>query len=93
MLIHDIENSKTSIISGIYAPAQIRDKNAFWDRLIHMNTIIDVPWCLMGDFNELASANDKLGGVIPHANRYSRLNQFLTTVNAEVLLVSGNMFT
>jgi len=33
MLIHDTENSKTSIISGIYAPAQTRDKNAFWTNL------------------------------------------------------------
>jgi len=93
MLVHDTENSKNSIISGVYAPTQTKDKNAFWERLTRMNTIIDVPWCLMGDFNELASANDKLGGVSPHANCYSRLNQFLTTVNAEVLLVSGNRFT
>ena len=65
----------------------------FWERLSPMNMLIDVPWCLMGDFNELTTQNHKLGGAIPNATRYSRLSKLLTTINAEVLPVSGNIFT
>jgi len=61
MLIHDPRRGQNSIISGIYAPAQAKEKDLFWEHLIQLNLVFDVPWCLMGDFNELASPNEKKG--------------------------------
>jgi len=49
MLIHDSKKTHNSILSGIYAPAQL-------------NLVIDVLWCLMGNFNGLASPNEKKRG-------------------------------
>ena len=62
MLIHDTAINQNSICSGIDATAQRRDKEPFWNHLLQLNTVIDIPWCIIGDFNELASPYEKLGG-------------------------------
>jgi len=53
MLVFDVLIQKFCIISGVYAPAQSRHKDAFWNHLINFNNFFDNPWCLIGDFNEL----------------------------------------
>ena len=58
MLIHDPEKAQNSV----NAPAQAREKDRFWEHLLQFNHVIDVPWCLMGDFNKLASPNEKRRG-------------------------------
>jgi len=62
MLVFDVVIQKFSIISGIYAPAQPGHKDVFWNHLRNLNAIIDTPWCLIGDFNELECPDDKTGG-------------------------------
>jgi len=67
MLVHDPEKGQNIIVSGIYSLAQIRDKDQFWEHLTDLNTVFDIPWCLMGDLNELGSPEEKKGGTItPH---------------------------
>ena len=86
MLVHGIENAENYIISRIYAPAQSRDKNECWEHLNQLhNTMMDIPWCLMGDFTKITYPNEKLGGTTPNVNRFQRLDDFLTNVNAEAL--------
>jgi len=51
-----------SIISGVYAPAQAHDKDSFWTHLLQLNGVFDLPWCIIGDFNELAKPSEKRGG-------------------------------
>jgi len=55
MLVHDTSKQCSSIISGFNAPAQSQDKDCFWNQLLQMNNVIDLPWCIMGDLNELAN--------------------------------------
>ena len=88
MMVHDTVNASNSIRAGIYAPTHSRGKNVFWD---HLN-IIDIPWYLIGDFNDLVCSNDKLGGPTPYSNGFQRLNRFLTCINAEILQVTENFF-
>jgi len=93
MMVHDTENAQTSIISGIYVPAQSRDKQAFWEHLTQLSSILDIPWCLVGDFNDLETPSDKKGGLPPHTHSFARLTKFLSDINATSLHVSGNCFT
>jgi len=58
MLIHDPDKVQNSIISGIYAPVQPRDKVDFWNHLVELNNVIHLPWCPIGDFNELLCPNE-----------------------------------
>jgi len=59
MLVFDNLTQYLSIISGVYAPAQPLDKDAFWVHLRNLNFIIDKPWCLIRDFNELECPIEK----------------------------------
>ena len=43
MLVFEYSSQKFSIISGIYAPAQAHDKDAFWTNLRNLNDVIDMP--------------------------------------------------
>ena len=58
-----------------------------------MNNIIDISWCLIRDFNKLSYPNNKLWGSPPHLNRFQRLNNFLSCINAGSLQVSRHLFT
>ena len=59
MLVHDPKKGQNSTVSGIYAPTQLKEKDKFREHLLQLNIVFDVPRCLMGDFNKLASPNEK----------------------------------
>ena len=61
MLVFDVAIQKLSVISGIYAPAQSGQKDSFWQHLADLNAVVDSPWCLIGDFNELEDLSEKRG--------------------------------
>jgi len=49
MLIYDPAYAQTSVVSGIYAPAQTHHKAQFWEHLKELDAVIDSPWCVIGD--------------------------------------------
>jgi len=93
MLIFDAVVQKFSIISGIYAPAQPGQKAVYWNHLRNLNSLIDKPWCLIGDFNELESPDDKAGGPPVDPARLTRLPNFLNSCQGISLPVLGRRFT
>jgi len=40
MLVHDPICNKNSIVSGMYGPAQEKDKDAFLDHLLHLHSVL-----------------------------------------------------
>ena len=93
MLVFDVLIQKFSIISGIYAPAQPCHKDAFWAHLRNLNGVIDKPWCIIGDFNELEYPDDKQGGAMATPSRLTRLPCFLNSCQGVSLPVLGRSFT
>ena len=93
MLVHDIQKQINVIISGAYAPAQVSQKDEFWNSLLQMNEVIDLPWCLIGDFNELAAPSEKKGGTIYPPSKFLRLNRFFHHINASSAPFKGPAFT
>jgi len=93
MLVHDTKKKCKLVISGVYAPAQQRDKDSFWSHLLQMNTIIDLPWCLIGDFNELANPVKKKGGQRYPITKFARLNNFMDTINAVSIPCTRYLYT
>ena len=87
LLIHDPSCNQNCIVSGVYGPAKEMDKDVFWDHLVNLNTVFDLPWVLIGDFNELESANDKHGGRQVSLKRIGRLPQFLRASQCESIPV------
>jgi len=93
MLIFEYATQKFSIISGIYAPAQPSEKEPFWTHLRNLNDVIDMPWCLIGDFNEIECPSDKKGGQPVTNSRLVRLPSFLNSIQAISIPVRGCQFT
>ena len=82
LLVHDTGNNQNVIVRWFYAPAQFREKDAFWNQLLQFNSVFDLPWCLIGDFNEIASPGEKKGGLRYPLSKYERLNKFTNTIKA-----------
>ena len=93
MLVFEYFTQNFSILSGIYAPAQASAKEGFWTHLRHLNEVIDLPWCLIGDFNELEYPTDKKGGLPATTSRLVRLPTFLRDIHASSIPNNGCPFT
>ena len=76
MLLYDPVCPQMSVVSGIYAPAQVHQKPSFWTHPKDLNGVMDSPWCLIGDFNELEHANDKRGGRILSPSHFDKIIPF-----------------
>ncbi|XP_059444796.1 uncharacterized protein LOC132176566 [Corylus avellana] len=50
------------LISCVYAPHSLQDRNTFWTNLTRVGSSFDGPWLLLGDFNAILSSADKRGG-------------------------------
>jgi len=55
--------------------------------------VIDKPWCLIGDFNELEHPDDKHGVAMISSSRLTRLPCFLNSCQGASVPVMGRSFT
>lgn len=51
-------------------------KTPYGLHLLDLNSVIDSPWCLIGDFNEFEEFSDKKGGLIAQPSRLRTLPHF-----------------
>ena len=93
MLILDTNIQKLVTISSIYAPTKKDENPAFWNHLSQRNFVIDTPWCIIGDFNELENNMEKKGGAPISYSQCKCLPAFLHTFEASSLPVLGRPFT
>jgi hypothetical protein len=50
------------LISCVYAPHTMQERNIFWANLTSLGSSFGGPWLLLGDFNAILSSVDKRGG-------------------------------
>ncbi|XP_020207334.1 uncharacterized protein LOC109792340 [Cajanus cajan] len=48
-------------LTGFYGYPERRKRKDSWDLLRHLASLSNLPWCIIGDFNDLLSSNDKKG--------------------------------
>nr|KYP34061.1 Transposon TX1 uncharacterized [Cajanus cajan] len=46
-------------LTGFYGYPERRKRKDSWDLLRHLASLSNLPWCIIGDFNDLLSSNDK----------------------------------
>jgi len=68
-------------------------KDLLWAQLNELSYVIDSPWCLVRDFNDWESPNEKRGGQVAMPHRFTRLNTFLAAISAESVRVNRCLFT
>lgn len=66
------------IISGIYASPHLVNRLIFWDQLWNFLIANSLPWVLLGDFNEIICASEKLGSgpLSPPSLSITRIREF-----------------
>ena len=65
--------SLSFVLTAMYASPNFNKRQLFWDYLRNLATLVDLPWVLIGDFNNMLSEDEKLGGLPLNRNR---LNAF-----------------
>lgn len=95
--IHVLVKVRSSNLSWffttIYASPRLRERYLLWNNLFAIANAHNMPWLMAGDFNELLSANDKLGGrpIIP--SRANAFKECLDFCNMADLGFQGPRFT
>lgn len=53
----------------MYASPKFYERCILWDNLKNVATLHDMPWIIVGDFNEVLTEGDKFGGRSVNSNR------------------------
>lgn len=80
-------------ITAIYAKPYISFKHMMWDNLNSFASHYNNPWLVLGNFNDIASPNEKFGGRPPNLNRIATFNKNLDYYNLIDLGFKGPKFT
>ena len=62
MVVKVRSSNSTWLLSSIYASPKLEERKLLGNILFAAASLHQLPWLIMGDFNELLSRHDKLGG-------------------------------
>jgi hypothetical protein len=90
-----VRESPTKIwrLTGIYGEPKWEDKYKTWDRLRSLRNESNLPWVILGDFNEILYSNEKEGGNPRPHNFMQAFRDVLSDCGLEDLGFSGDQFT
>ena len=81
------------LLSSIYASPRLEERKLLWNNLASIAPLHELPWLLLGDFNELLSSGDKLGGYPINLRRFQLFKDCLDTCGMVDLGFYGPQFT
>ena len=79
------------LLSFIYASPRLEEMKLLWNNLSSVAPLHYLPW--LGDFNELLSSNDKLGGNPLNPKQVQMLKECLDSCGMVYLRFHGPRFT
>lgn len=86
-------SNSSFILSAIYASPTYSLREKLWLNLSNTFCHFNLPWIIMGDFNDIASPREKFGGNPPNRTKMATFNNFLNKSNLVDLGFSGPLFT
>ena len=63
--------SVSFLLTAVYTPPQFHKRKFFWEYLQNLALHVSLPWVLLGDFNDMISDEEKLGGLPVNRTRMS----------------------
>lgn len=84
-------NNKSWIMSFVYATPNPTTHRTIWNLLYKIRDVIQLPWLIMEDFNEIVSSNEKHGGASGFTN--IGFGEWIDNGNVTNLGFSGSRFT
>ena len=85
--------SLSFLFTAVYAPPQFNKCKPFWDYLQNLTVNISLPWLLLGDFNDMISEEEKLGGLLVNRTRMMAFRNCLENCGLMDLGFYGPCFT
>lgn len=80
-------------LTAVYAHNQLEKRKRLWKRLTDIHTAQTGSWCVIGDFNNVAAAQDKIGGRMVSENEYIDLTNMMKDTNLTEMDSVGDHFT
>jgi hypothetical protein len=90
--IHEGPN-KIWRLTGIYGEPKWEDKYKTWDKIRELRSQCNLPWVLIGDFNEILYATEKEGGNPRPVHFMQAFREALSDCNLNDMDFSGDPFT
>nr|XP_023875292.1 uncharacterized protein LOC111987785 [Quercus suber] len=81
------------LISAIYATPRFAKRCILWENLKMLANLHDLPWALMGDFNEVLSEEEKSGGNLVCMRRVRAIKECMDACHVMDLGFLGPKFT
>ncbi|KAI9080435.1 hypothetical protein K1719_037549 [Acacia pycnantha] len=66
-----VPSSQDFFLTPIYALPHLNLRSSLWHKLHILASGISIPWLVFGDFNDIASLLERIGGVRPNISRMS----------------------
>ena len=74
------EEVKKWCCTGFYGEPDTNKRQESWNLLRRLKEMSRLPWLCVGDFNELLTSKEKLGGVLRHNNKWIGSNRYWSIV-------------
>ena len=81
------------LISAIYASPRLAERRILWSNIEEIGQLHNLPWLMVGDFNEVLSGEDKFGGNHINLNRALEFKSCLDSCNFVDLGFAGPKYT
>ncbi|XP_031101801.1 uncharacterized protein LOC116005700 [Ipomoea triloba] len=85
--------SKNCFITFAYVRPNLLAKCRFWDHCRSLSGSIQIPWLVLGDFNDIAGIDEQWGSVNSNANQFQRFSEAFGDCNLLDPGASGPKFT
>ena len=80
-------------LTGIYGEPRWEDKHKTWDKLRELHGVSNLPWAIIGDFNEILFSHEKEGGNRRPHRCMDAFREALVDCELEDLGFYGEIFT
>ncbi|XP_056697347.1 uncharacterized protein [Spinacia oleracea] len=92
-ILQVLSSHKLFFVSFIYASPKFRVRKELWNVFELLAGIMDLPWCIIGDFNEVVIAHEKFGGWPIKEHRANLLLNCMRSCGMLDLGFTGQKFT
>ncbi|OMO51807.1 reverse transcriptase [Corchorus capsularis] len=81
------------LLTIVYASPILEIRRRLWSSMVDFSESVDVPWVVMGDFNDVANSSEKLCGQAPSIGRCLSFNGMILSCGLIDLGFNGPSFT
>ncbi|XP_058777191.1 uncharacterized protein LOC131651549 [Vicia villosa] len=80
-------------LTGIYAHNQLDLRRRLWKNILNIHAKQTGPWCIIGDFNNVLTAQDRTGGKLVQVVEYADLENMMQITQLSEMDSVGDYYT